>query len=280
MSAAPAPASLNPLLAVRSLVRHRALLLRFVRREVTERYRGSMLGVLWSLATPILMLGVYGLVFGVVFQARWNTGDAAAPAPHGEFAVMLFSGLILHAFLVECLTRAPGVILEQRNLVKKVVFPLELLPATVVGAALFQLFISLGVLLLAALAVYHRLPVTALWLPALLLPFVMLATGCAWALAALGVYLRDTGHVMGITASLLLFLSTVFYPASRLPAPLDALIYLNPLSFMVDQLRAVIVTGAAPDSVGLLLYTAVATVLWAGGFALFQKARRGFADVV
>ena len=165
--------SASPVAAVASLARHRGLLAQFVRRQVASRYRGSMLGIVWSLMTPLLMLAVYSFVFVIVFKARWG----ADTGPRGEFAVMLFSGLVLHGFLAECISRAPGVILENRNLVKKVVFPLELLPVAAVCSALFQLLVSFVVLLLGVLLVYHRLPLTLVYLPAVVLPLVLFALG-------------------------------------------------------------------------------------------------------
>lgn len=268
--------SASPIAAIGSLARHRGLLRQFVLRQVSSRYRGSMLGIVWSLMNPLLMLMVYSFVFVVVFKARWGTDTG----PRGEFAVMLFSGLILHGFLAECISRAPGLILENRNLVKKVVFPLELLPVAAVCSALFQLLVSLVVLLLGVLLVYHRVPLTFLYLPLILLPLVMFALGFSWFLASLGTYLRDTAQITGILVAILLFLSTIFYPADHLPAPADALIYLNPLSFAADELRAVALLGMAPHWAALALYSVLATLTAIIGFAWFQKTRAGFADVV
>lgn len=246
------------------------------RREIVGRYRGALMGLLWSLFNPVLMLVVYTFCFGVVFKLRWP----GAGEGHLEFALILFVGMILHGFLAECLNSAPALIVGNANFVKKVVFPLEILPLVTVGSALFHATVSIGVLLAFFLAVNHYLHWTVLWLPLLLAPFVLLAAGIAWFLAATGVYLRDIGQSTGILTSLLLFLSPIFYPLSALPEHLRPLFYLNPLSFVVEQARAVVIHGRAPEAAGLALYALAGLAVAAGGYLWFQKLRRGFADVL
>jgi len=255
---------------------HRPLILQMTRREIVGRYRGSIMGLLWSLINPILMLGVYSLVFGKIFQARWGT----APGSAGEFTLVLFAGMIVHGLLAECVNRAPGLIVGNVNYVKKVVFPLEILPWVQLGAALFHATISSLALLVFVILIQHSVNWTLVFVPVVLLPYLMFIMGCSWFLAATGVYLRDLGQITGFITTVLLFLSPVFYPVSALPENYRFLMLLNPLTFIIEQFRNVLIWGNAPDWTGLGLYLAFGvSVAWAG-FFWFQKTRRGFADVL
>jgi lipopolysaccharide transport system permease protein len=257
--------------------RNRYLIKQLICREVVGRYRGSVLGLLWSFFQPLLMLAVFTFVFGVVFQARWGeTGTGS----HAEFALILFAGLIVFNFFSEVVNRAPGLIVGNVNYVKKVVFPLEILPLVAAGASLFHAFISVAVLLVAYVLIHHTVPWTVVWLPIVLLPLVFLATGIAWFLASLGVFLRDVSQVVGILTTALLFLSPIFFPASALPDSIQPWIFLNPLGLIIEQTRAVMIWGEMPDWRGLSLYGAVSLSMAAAGFFWFQKTRKGFADVL
>jgi len=255
---------------------HRALVGQLTRRMIAQRYRGSVMGVLWSLLTPLLMLTVYGLVFGVVFEARWQRSTG----PQGEFAVMLFAGLILHQLFAEVITRTPTIIAEHASFVRKVVFPLEILPPVIVMSSLFQWGISCLVMLGGVVVVYGGVPLTVLWLPVVVLPLVILAVGLGWLLAALGVFVRDISQIMGVLTTLLLFFSTIFYPADALPDMVQSFVYYNPLSFIVDQVRQVVILGDGPDVFGMLFYMAVSVVVYLVGGWWFLRTRHAFADVV
>jgi len=260
-----------------SLWRHRKLILQMVRREVIGRYRGSFLGLAWSFFYPILMLAVYTFVFSVVFKARWGIGDDEGKT---QFALVLFSGLIIYNLFAETANRAPQLILTNVNFVKRVVFPLEILPVVIIGAALFQSFVSLLVLLAALFALNGFLHWTILFSPIVFLPIVVLTLGFTWVLASLGVFLRDVGQIIGIVTTIMLFVSPIFYPISALPERLQPWLMLNPLTFIIEQARAVLIFGHAPNWIGLLLYSAIAmSIAWLG-FAWFQKTRKGFADVL
>lgn len=261
-----------------SLWRHRILIAQLVKREVAGRYRGSFLGILWSLATPLLMLVVYTFVFGVVFRSRWSTSGTSGGAT--EFAVVMFAGILVHGLIAECIQRAPSVVVGQPNFVKKVVFPLPTLAWVVMGAALFHATMALGILLVGVLVLQQHVPLTALWLPIVLLPFLLLVVGLVWLLSALGVFLRDLAQMMGIVSSLLLFLAPVFYPLDSVPAAMRPLLYFNPVTFIIEQVRAVLIWGHSPDWGGLLLYLAVAWLVASAGLALFRRASKGFADVL
>lgn len=259
-----------------SLWRNRSLIWQLTRREVISRYRGSVIGLAWSFFNPLLMLAVYTFFFSVVFKARWG-GDGAGKA---EFAVFLFSGILVHGLFAECINRAPSLIVGNVNYVKRVVFPLEVLPWVAMGAALFHTAVSLVVLLLAQLALGQQLTAMALLFPLVLLPLMLMTMGISWILAAIGVFFRDIGQVTAILTTILLFLSPVFYPITAMPEPYRAWIIYNPLTFIIEQARNVLLLDTAPDWMGVAKYSLAALVVAALGFWVFQKMRRGFADVL
>ena len=269
------PTSLGAL--AKSLWRNRQLIVQMTRREVAGRYKGSVLGLAWSFFNPVFMLAVYTFVFSVVFKARWGGGGEESKT---QFAVVLFVGMIVHGLFAEVLNRAPGLILSNVNYVKKVVFPLEILPVVRMGAALFHSFISLGVLLITFVLFNGYLHWTAVLAPLVLLPLAILTLGLAWMLASLGVFLRDVGHTIGVITTVMLFLAPVFYPITALPEEIRPWIMGNPLTFIIGQAREVLIWGRLPDWLGLGVYTLVATVVAGAGYAWFQKTRKGFADVL
>jgi lipopolysaccharide transport system permease protein len=260
-----------------SLWVNRNLILQMVRREVLGRYRGSVLGMAWSFFYPVLMLMVYTFVFSVIFKARWGISSDESKT---QFALVLFSGLIVYNLFSETANRAPHMLLSNVNYVKKVVFPLEILPVVAVGTALFQSLVSLAVLLAAMLLVNGFVHWTVILSPIVLLPIVIVTLGCAWVLASLGVFLRDVGQVVGIVTTIMLFVSPIFYPISALPEAVRPWLLLNPLTFIIEQARAVLIWGRLPDWTGLLIYSACAAMVAWLGFAWFQRTRKGFADVL
>lgn len=268
--------SIRPWAIWSSLWVNRRLLRALVAREVVGRYRGSVMGILWSFFNPVFMLLVYTFIFSVVFKARWQ--------PHSdsrtEFALVLFAGLIVFNLFSECINRAPTLVLSNANYVKKVVFPLEILPWVSLGASLFHSLISLAVWLAAYLIFFGLPPATVLLLPLIVAPLGLLIMGLSWALASLGVYLRDVAQVTGIFTMAMMFLAPVFYPATALPEEFRSLLYWNPLTQPIEDMRAVLVWGRMPDFRGLAIYTAgCALAAWLG-FVWFQKTRKGFADVL
>lgn len=268
--------SASPREIAASLWRNRALVGMLAKRDALGRYRGSALGILWSFFNPLLMLAVYTFVFSGVFKARWAVGSGST----GEYALVLFAGLLIFTLFAECLTRAPSLILTNVNYVKKVAFPLEILPWVTFVSALFHLAIGLGVWLLFYVILFGTPPATAFMLPVVLLPLALIVMGLAWFLAALGVYLRDVAQVVGIATSALIFLSPIFYPLSALPEKLRPILFLNPLTLAVEQTRGVLVWGQLPDGAAFGIFLAVGVVIASLGFAFFQKTRRGFADVL
>lgn len=249
-------------------------------REIVGRYKGSVLGLAWSFLNPVLMLTVYTFVFSVVFKARWGAAVPGADESRSQFALILFVGLIVHGLFAEVANRAPQLIVSNPNYVKKVVFPLEILPVVTLGAALFHALVSLLVLLLAFAAIHGNIPWTAVLAPLVLVPLAVLILGFSWVLAALGTYLRDIGQTVGILTSLMMFLSPVFYPVSALPESLRPFFLANPLTFVIEQARDVLIWGRMPYWPGLAAYWLIALLVAAFGFAAFQKTRSGFADVL
>ncbi len=222
------------------------------------------------------MLIVYTVAFGYILKARWpgTTGNTT------DFAMLLFLGLLVHGFFAECLVRAPTLISGNVNLVKKIVFPLEVLPWTVVVSALFHTMTNALVFVALNFLLRGEVNATLLYLPFVLLPLAFVALGTIWLLSSLSVYLRDLAQITGVLATAMLFLSSAIIPVETLPESYQAVFRLNPLTFIIDQMREIAFWGRAPDWIGLAGYAAGALVFAYLGFAVFQKTRRGFADVL
>lgn len=245
-------------------------------REVLGRYRGSALGILWSFFNPVFMLLVYTFFFTIVFKSRWGGGGESK----SEFALILFVGLIIFNLFSECITRAPTIILTNSNYVKKVIFPLEILPIVNLGAACFHMTISFLVWLTFYLSIIGNPPLTVLLLPVILFPLLLLILGMSWLLASLGVYLRDVSQVTGLVITALMFLSPIFYSLSSLPVKYQHLLLFNPLTYEIEAMRGALIAGVAPNWIFFAIYLLVASMVAFLGFAWFQKTRKGFADVI
>ena len=269
--------STSPKEVAASLWRNRLLIVQLTRREVVGRYRGSLLGLGWSLFHPLLMLTIYTFVFSVVFRARW---PGLAESSTADFALLLFVGMILHGLFAECVNRAPSLILSNPNYVKKIVFPLEILPCVAMGSAMFHGLISLIVLLSAQLVARGTIPWTIVLLPFVLLPLVSATLGIAWFLSSVSVYIRDIAQTTGILTTILLFISPVFFPVSAVPQQFQSWLSINPLTFVIEAGRSVLIFGRGFDWIDWIWHVAGSLgIAWAG-FWWFQKTRRGFADVV
>ncbi len=268
----------SPLALCKSLWRNRQLILQMIKREVVGRYKGSAMGLTWSFFNPVFMLIVYTFVFSEIFKSRW--GGVGGDDSKTQFAVVLFVGMIVLSLFSEVLNRAPSLILSNVNYVKKVIFPLEILPIIAMGAALFHGLISLCVLISAFALFNGYVQWTVIFTPLVLLPLVIVTTGLAWMLAAIGVFLRDVGQTIGLITTVLMFLSPVFYPVTAVPERFRPFIMANPLTFIIEQARDVLIWGNTPNWIGLGIYTLVASLVAWAGFALFQKTRKGFADVL
>ncbi|HYC02746.1 MAG TPA: ABC transporter permease [Azospirillaceae bacterium] len=258
-------------------LRHGLLVRQMTRRAVEGRYRNSGLGLLWSLATPAALILVYTFVFHSIFKMRWQAAAGDDPA---EFGIVLFAGLIMFWLFADTATRAPDLVVERATYVKRVVFPLEILPFVNLGSALFHWAVSFLVLLGAMLVVGLPLPPTILYVPLLLAPLCLVLLGISWLLAGIGVFVRDLGHVVGLLTTLMMFLAPIFYPLASVPEEFRGAIQLNPLTFIVEQARAILIFGHQPDFMGLARYAAAGWLVAVLGLFTFRRLRSGFADVL
>lgn len=270
------PTSLNAL--TRSLFGNRQLILQMTKREVLGRYKGSAMGLAWSFLSPVFMLVIYTIVFSEIFKSRW--GGIGGDDSKTQFALVLFVGMIVLSLFSEVINKAPGLIIENANYVKKVVFPIEILPVISVAAALFHAMVSIIVLLLAFLLFNRYLHWTVIFIPFVFLPLIILTAGMAWIFCSLGVFLRDVGQTVSLLTTVLMFLSPVFYPVSAVPKSIRPIIMANPLTFIIEQSREILIWGHFPNWIGLFIYTSVSITIALLGYAWFQKTRKGFADVL
>ena len=266
----------DPLYIPGSIVEHRFVIGQLAKRAILGRYRGTVLGLLWSLVTPLLLLAVYTFVFGTILQVRWVSQSGG----NAEFAAILFSGMLVHGILAECLTQASTLIVANPQYVKKVVFPLEALPWVTVISAFFQGVISTGILLAYLFFVQGGIPWTAVLfpIPLFVLAFVCIAAG--WLISATAVYLKDIAQMMGLLSTVLFFMAPILYPKTALPVQFQNLLYLNPLTYIIEQFRAVVLWGELPNWNGLALYGIASVAIAWMSLAWFQKTRKGFADVL
>jgi lipopolysaccharide transport system permease protein len=265
-----------PFAAVRTAATHRALIGRLARREIEARYRGAVLGVVWAVAAPLMLLCVYTFVFSTVFRGRWRAGSETT----GEFALLLFSGLLVFSVFADCVNRAPGLMLENPSYIKRVIFPLEILPWVALLSALFNLAVGTAVLTPFYAVVFGAPPVTVLLLPVVLVPLVLVALGLSWFLASVGVFLRDIRQVVPIATQMLIFLSPVFYPLQAVPPPYDRLILANPLTTVLENSKAVLFWGSLPNWSTYLVSVAAGFLTMGAGYWWFLRTRKAFGDVV
>lgn len=269
---------LRPWELARVLYGSRDLVRQFTVREVLARHRGTSLGFAWAVLQPALLLAVYTLVFGVILGVRWG---AAADDSRAHFALAMFAGMVAFTVFSETVVRSCSVIVNAPNYVKKVVFPLEIMPLSILGAQLVYAGIGV-VVLLAGWAIVDGGVSRTLWaFPVVLVPLVTLSAGVAWLVASLGVFLRDISQVIDLVVrQALIFLTPVFYPAERVPYPFDIVLRMNPLTPVVTGARRTLVEGGYPDWGPLLASTVLGLLAMQLGFAFFMKSKRGFADVL
>jgi len=258
-----------------TLWRYRSLVLELTKREFSGRYRGSFGGVVWSFVQPLFLLSVYTVAFGVILKSRWGFSGGTA-----DYALMLFAGLIVFNMFSEVLTKSTTLITSNPNFVKKVVFPLELLPIITVATALIHALIGIAVWLVGYLFLFGPLNATVILFPLILICFVPVLFGLGCLLSALGVIVRDISHLMGMLNHTLLFLTPIFYSIEVAPPQLQNLLMLNPLTFVVEQFRLVLFYGQMPAMKGLFLYFVLASLFAYVSLVLFRRLRPGFADMV
>jgi len=255
--------------------RHRALVAELAKREFSGRYRGSFGGIAWSFAQPLFLLAVYTVAFGVILQARWGFGGGT-----GEYALMLFAGLIVFNAFAECLNNAPSLISSNPNYVKKVIFPLEVLPWVTALAAILHAVIGIAVWLAGYAILIGTPSPTVLLFPAVLATLFPVLLGVGWLLSAIGVVVRDVGQLTGLVAHALLFLTPIFYSIEAAPPALQRLLLANPLTFVVEQLRIVLYHGQVPSLRGLAVYFALACAFALLSLTVFRRMRPRFADLL
>lgn len=259
----------------------RALVLQLTKREIGARYKGSVLGIVWSLLTPLFLLLVYTFVFGAVFQSKWPTPTGSGEDPSlAEFAIILFTGLTAFQLFADVVTRAPTTIQENKNYVTRVVFPLEILPYVLLGTALFQYCISMIVLTSAVWFTIGFLPLTLLLLPLILLPFCVMTLGFTWFFAGVGPYLKDINQFIGTLVSALMFIAPIFFARSVLPEGIQYWSLYNPLTIPVEETRKILIYNQLPDPVNLGVFAIASILIAVFGRLVFEKLRRGFADVI
>lgn len=260
-----------------SLYKNKNLIFQLCKRDILSRYKGSVIGIAWSVVTPVLMLLLYTFVFSYVFKARWGEGPEL---PKEMFALVLYTGMILHALISECLNRAPTLMLANANYVKKVVFPLEVLIWIILFSALFQTAIGFLLLIIAKLIITSELSLTIFYLPLILMPFSLFVLGITWIFSAIGVYFKDISHISTILTTVLMFASPIFYSVSLIPENLRIYIYLNPLTYFIEESRNVLIWEIAPNLTHLFFVFVISISVAVFGFIFFQKTRKGFADVL
>jgi len=261
---------------ISAFIDHRSLVIELAKRDVLGRYRGASFGLLWSLISPFMMLCVYTFAFGSILKSRWPT----APSGESNFAVILFVGLIIHGFFAECLIRSPTLVTSNPNFVKRLVFPLDIMPWPMVLSALFHLAMNFVVFIALKLFIDGTLAWHTFLLPVVLAPLVLFTLGMSWFLASLGVYLRDIAQVTSVLSTALFFLSSAIVPVDALPEKYRVFFELNPLTFIIDQARNVALWDVAPNWLGLGGYSLVALALAYLGRSWFDLTRKGFADVL
>jgi lipopolysaccharide transport system permease protein len=242
------------------------------RRDILARYRGSFAGVFWTVLNPLILMGTYFFVFGVVLQAQNQNRTG--------FALYFLSGMLPWLAFSEAVGRSPYVVVEHRSFVKKLVFPLEILPVNYLLAGLITEVFAIGIFLIILLLLRGAIPLTALWLPVVMIPQVLVTLGICWFLAALGVFFRDLGQIMGFVLTLWFFITPICYPEASLPKAMLPLLSKNPVFILVHAYRACLLDGRAPDALALAKLLAASLILFFAGHAFFYKLRKHFADVL
>lgn len=256
------------------------------KREIMGRYKGSVIGIIWSLIVPLFMLAIYTYVFSFVFQAKWTPSaneSGTLPDPTTDrfyFAIVLFAGLIIFSLFAEITTKSPNLVISNPNFVKKTVFPVELLPVPAIAAACFHAAISLLVLFIFILLSGHQVPTTFVLFPLAALPLLLFCLGLSWAISAIGVYFRDIQQVVALAVSVLMFITPIFYSLNAVPLRFHQFVELNPLTHFVEWARQILILGELPNTGGFFVGLACCFLFAWFGYFIFQKMRDGFADVI
>jgi lipopolysaccharide transport system permease protein len=262
-------------LPVQTIWSNRSLIRSMVRRDIMARYRGSAGDLLWAVLNPLLLMATYFFVFGIVLESRIGTDTSRT-----GFVLYLLAGMLPWLAFSEAVGRSPHVLLEHRNFIKKLVFPVEILPVTQTFSALVTQFFAVLLFVIALIVIRGSIPATAAWLPVLLIPQILFTAGTAWFLSALGVFLRDLGQIIGFILTLWFFLTPICYPETSLPAGAAAILTKNPVYVLVRGYRSILLENAAPSPDSLWKLWLVGCVVFIAGYAWFHKLRKSFADVI
>lgn len=250
-----------------------------IKRDLAQRYRGTALGMLWPFLYSGLLLAIFSVVFSVILRVRW-TDIAGSANEKGIGALMIFGGLVPFLFVAEVLNRGSSAVTSLPNFVKKVRFPLALLPIVMVGSAIVLAAINTLILVVAVAVTTRTLHATVLLLPVLYVPLMLFALGLALFLSALGVFFRDLTQLMPLLSQILMYLAPVCYPRSIVPPRFNHYIDLNPLTWFVETMRLLVFGGAVPSLSSWLVQITVWMVFAIAGFVFFSRTRRMFADLL
>jgi lipopolysaccharide transport system permease protein len=268
----------NPMNTVTVIYRNHDLIKQFIRQEIVCRYRGSIFGWAWSLLTPVIMLVVYTCVFGIVFKARWGKANGAGSM--AEFAMFLFAGQLTFQIFGESAQRAPGLIIGVTNFVKRVVFPLEIIPIAIIGTILFNVMIGFAICASISAYIYGGLSWTVCLVPLAVIPMILLALGVSWFLSSIGVYIRDISHLVGIALQVIFFATPIVYPISAIPERFRFIVEYNPLTVIVDLLRGCLIAGDPGTITQWTLAYGIGICFATLGLSWFQVTKKGFSDVL
>ena len=260
-----------------NLYNHRNLIRQFAWRDVVTRYKGSYFGMIWSFVTPLMLLAVFSFVFSVIFKSKWGVSPDEGKF---QFAMTIFCGMTVFNIFGECISRAPTLILQYPNYVKKVVFPLEILPVAALGSSLINAALSLAILIPAVLLFSHAWPSTIYLLPLVLIPICAFALGFGWFLASMGVFIRDIAQPVSVIVQMLFFISGIFFPPSAIPEDIRSFVQLNPLVGILEDARRTLMWGQYPDWSSLALVTLFSLIVMQLGYLWFMRTKRAFADVI
>jgi len=261
-----------------SLYRHRQLIYTLAKKDILGRYKQALIGVAWTFITPLLTLIIYTFIFSEIFKVRWSGSDGNGSKL--EFALIIFSGMIIFSFFSEIMIRSTTIVSDNANYVKKVIFPLEILPIIVLCEAGFYALVSIGILLIFIIFFDVGSIKDIYLMPIVLIPYIFLCTGLSFFFAAIGVYIRDVNQAISSITTILMFLSPIFFPLSAVPGKFQQLIELNPLTFVIENLRNMLFFNHTLDMVGLMIYSLFSVLTLILGFYFFQKTRMGFSDVL
>lgn len=261
---------------IRTLYKNNYLLRQLVKKDIKQRYQGSVLGMLWSFIVPVLMLVIYTFVFSVIFQAKWdiNTDDKY------QFALVLFCGLSAFNMFSEVLNRSTMLIASNANYVKKVIFPLEILPVMVTCSALFNCVISFGILIVAKFVIYRNVSPTLYMIFLAMIPLIILSVGVGLLVSALSVYLKDIGNFVSVFVTILMYVSPVFFPLASVPESFRKVCEINPMTYIIENFRNVVFYGTSLNWKFFGISCLASVIIYLLGKAVFMRAKEGFADVL